>query len=226
MRQSSDNGDGLESDLLGWEFYEKGTASKRVIHAQSAFTWRQKLVMLGMEAFRRLWNSLRQLSLTAKFDLLKTFIYKLRRSGYGAPTIRGVIESGLGHYFRKLSIDLRGDKVSRRRARQNASQDWFSRKRGGQDARDRKDNGWRSRQLKPEAPEDARVKVTSGPRSRRQLPQQKRSTPTHRDPMGASRHRIPRVTRGRPSQHYWSHSLWIHSYRDLYSRQRTPSLGC
>ena len=60
----------------------------------------------------------------------------------------------------------------RRRSRQNASQDWFSRRRGGQDARERKDNGWRSNLSEAEVPRG--VKVTSGPRSGRQPPRQMR----------------------------------------------------
>ena len=115
--------------------------------------------MMGNEAFRRLRNSTRQLSHRAKADLLKTFTDKMRKSCYSRKTVEGVMVSGVRQYYRKLEQDLQGgpplnsggggDEVMRRRAKASASQEWFSRRRGGQDERDRKDNGWRNRD--PEA---------------------------------------------------------------------------
>ena len=134
--------------MLAWMFYEKDSASKKVLRAESAFTWRQKLVTMGNEVYRRLRNSTRQLSLRAKAGLLCTFTDKLRKSGYGQRSVDGIMISGVTQYYRKLEIDLQGgpplnsgggeDEVTRRRAKASASQDWFSRRRGGQEERERK----------------------------------------------------------------------------------------
>ena len=43
-----------ESDVLAWTFYEKPSASVRVLRASSAYSWRSKLVTMGMEVFRRM----------------------------------------------------------------------------------------------------------------------------------------------------------------------------
>ena len=142
-----ENKDGLESDTLCWEFFEKPCASQRVLRASSAYTWRSKLVTMSMEVFRRLRNTSRQLSLEAKNNILSTFVKKMRMSGYSCRTVDGILESGLQHYYRKLKIDLTGgpalnrrednDAIGSRRMKMSAKHNWF-RKRGGVAAREEK----------------------------------------------------------------------------------------
>ena len=172
VQHPADNEDGLEADLLSWIFYEKPSASKRVLRASSAYTWRSKLVTMAMEVFRRLRNTSRQLSLEAKVDLMDVFTVKMRRSGYGTQTIEGVLRSGQQHYYRKLRADLQGgpalnrrddkDEMGSRRTKMSAAQGWFRRKRGGAAATERKDQGWRMSQR----PRDSRDQVPGqhGPR--------------------------------------------------------------
>ena len=166
VRHPGEDEDGLGSDLVGWTFYEKGTSSTKVMRATSAYTWRQKLVTLAMELFRRLRNSSRQLTLLAKSTMVTKFIEKLRRSGYSEPTVRGVLKSGLLHYYRKLEIDLRGGPalnarddtqgIQRRRSKLSAAQTWFSRRRGGETERQRKENGWIFKEDQGTGPKDRR----------------------------------------------------------------------
>ena len=154
VRSPGPNMDGLDTDLLAWTFYEKSSASSKVMRATSAFNWRQKIVSLSMEVFRRLRNCTRQLTLRARLAILETFISKLRCSGYQEGTVRGILQSGLQYYFRKLSIDLQGGpklnnrddskEMTTRRKKMSAKQNWFARRRGGEVEKLRKEQGWRS----------------------------------------------------------------------------------
>ena len=136
------------ADVLMWSFYEKPTASGTVLRASSAYTWRSKLVTLGMETFRRMRNSSRHLELTSRVDILCKFVLKMRKSGHVQATVEGVLVSGLTMYYRKLRTDLQGgpplnrrnqgDVISKRRSKLGASESWFS---GGEGARRR----WRGR---------------------------------------------------------------------------------
>ena len=168
--------DGLESDLLSWMFFEKPSASKKVLRASSAYTWRSKLVTMAMEVFRRLRNTSRQLTLEAKTDIMNTFTVKMRRSGYGTKTVGGVLESGQAHYYRKLRTDLQGgpplnarddkNEMKSRRAKMSGTQNWFNRKRGGASATERKDQNWRlDKDRKDHRREDGRLRQRrQGPR--------------------------------------------------------------
>ena len=66
-----------QHDVIGWCFYEKMTASNRVLRASSAYNWRNKLVTLNQEVFRRMRNCTRQLTVVARSDILKTYVAKL-----------------------------------------------------------------------------------------------------------------------------------------------------
>ena len=125
IKRPINNEDGLQAEMLAWMFYEKPTAADTVMRSTSAFTWRQKTVTMTMEVYRRLRNSSRQLNMIVKSNLLKTFVDKMRRSGYFVSTVAGVLKSGVEYYYRKLKIDLEGgpkmnmiddtDEVKRRR---------------------------------------------------------------------------------------------------------------
>ena len=164
---------GLGSDLLMWIFYEKDTASEHVFMADSAYTWRSKITTLSMEAFRRMRNTSRQASLTTRSSILKTFIRKVRGSGYSLKSCIGILESGLRHYYRKLQVDLEGgpklnlrcdsDAAQKRRTKIGASHNWFSRRRGGADEKWKKENHWRNQDCADnQATEGARRRVEWG----------------------------------------------------------------
>ena len=83
VHHPQDHEEGLGLDIIRWAFYEKPMASLRVLNVGSAYTLRQKLTAMYMELFRCLRNSSRQLTMEAKLAMMKTFVTKLRRSGYG-----------------------------------------------------------------------------------------------------------------------------------------------
>ena len=157
VRRPQDDTDGLESSLLAYLFYEKPTAADKVMRASSAFTWRQKLVTMGMEIYRRMRNSCRQITLSARCDLIEKFVHKMRSSGYPMSAVKGMITSGVDYYYRKLKIDLQGrprlntkddtNEMTKRREKLTSSQMWFSRRRGGTAERMKKDLGWMQRQV-------------------------------------------------------------------------------
>ena len=98
--------EGLESDTVMWMYYEKATASKHVLRASSAFTWRCKLTTMSMEVFRYMRKTSRQVTLVSRSRVLNGLVEKLRLSGYSQGTVRGIIESGLKFYYQKLRVDL------------------------------------------------------------------------------------------------------------------------
>ena len=105
--EHSPPGSGLP-DSLAWKFYEKESSSSRVLKATSAYNWRSKIVTMSMEVMRRMQNSSRQIEISERGNILKTFARKLRSSGYSAKTSKSMIESGLRFYFRKVRIELEG----------------------------------------------------------------------------------------------------------------------
>ena len=141
------------SDTIGWTFFEKASASVKVLRASTAYPWRSKIVTLGMETFRRMRNITRQVSEDARVECLAQFIVKMRRSGYVQASVQGILESGVTLYYRKLKVDLEGgprlnarkenETVARRRAKLGASEKWFARRRGGDRELESKTNGWR-----------------------------------------------------------------------------------
>ena len=148
-----DKMDGRE-DLLLWDFFEKTSASSRVLQATSTYNWRAKLVCMNMELFRRHRNTSRQVTMDRRVEIIDTFTTKLRRSGYGVSTVSRIIEEGSKFYYRKVRIELEGgpelnqrlegDLVMSRRMKMGASETWFARKRGGAKECWQKENGWRS----------------------------------------------------------------------------------
>ena len=97
---------------------------------------------MHMEVFRRLRNTSRQLLPRSRARILEGFIDKLRCSGYMESTVKSIMESGVTFYYRKLKMDLQGgpklnrragrDTVMARRAKLGAAQQWFQRRRGGE----------------------------------------------------------------------------------------------
>ena len=80
----------------------------------------------------------------------------------------------MGCYTRKLRVELQGgpavnrrredDVVSRKRKKLGATQSWFTRRRGGQMEKDRKDHGWRT------APQDPQGRGIRGRRTLAKYP--------------------------------------------------------
>ena len=132
------------------------TATDKVMRASSAFTWRQKLVTMSMEIYRRMRNSCRQITLAARCELIERFVQKMRSSGYPVSAVRGMITSGVEYYYRKLKVDLQGgprinsnddtNEMTKRREKLTSSQMWFSRRRGATAEKLKKDLGWVQRQ--------------------------------------------------------------------------------
>ena len=108
VRHPVDPEDPESYDSLGWTFFEKKTASSKVLRASSAYNWRSKLTTLSMEVFRRMRNATRQLTRDARVEILKTFVTKMRTSGYVEKTVEGIVTSGLTFYTRKVRIELQG----------------------------------------------------------------------------------------------------------------------
>ena len=154
--ESADLEDVDSFDTLCWTFFEKPTAAKRVLLASSAYNWRSKLVTLNMEVFRRMKNTTRQLNVRTRVNILCQFVLKLRKSGYIEKTVDGIVRSGLKFYERKIRMDLEGgppiyrrseeDTLQRRRKKLGATEQWFSRRRGGARETEAKTNGWRNRE--------------------------------------------------------------------------------
>ena len=144
---------GLGADLLCWTFYRKPISSSKIMRATTAYPWRSKLVMLAMELFRRMRNTTRQLTAQSRANICNRFTVMMYGSGYVRSTIRGVIKSGLSHYYRKLLVDLQGGPrlndrcedvdMSKRRAKLWSRELWFKRRRGGDSGTHSKEQGWR-----------------------------------------------------------------------------------
>ena len=140
-------------DSLAWMFYKKKVSTSRVLKATSAYNWRSKTVTMTMEVMRRMRNTTRQATMKMRLDIMKTFVRKLQRRGYSSSTVTGMVESGLRFYYRKVRIELEGgppvnsrddtNDVGKKRAKLGASLRWFNRRRGGQEEKSLKENGWR-----------------------------------------------------------------------------------
>ena len=148
-------------DALGWCFFEKATSSEKVLCASSAYNWRNKIVTMNMEVWRRLRNCTRQLDPVYLAKILCRFVTKLRESGYVEATVTGILKSGVKFYSRKLRTELDGgppinqnsevESLKRRRLKLGATEKWFSRRRGGHKETQKKDNGWRADQQQTES---------------------------------------------------------------------------
>ena len=111
---------------------------------------------MRMEVFRRMRNTTRRATLDLRISILEDFCKKLRSSGYSKANVESMMEDGLIYYYRKVRIQLEGgeklnrrsekDVVQRKRAKLGAAERWFQRRRGGQDERNKKENGWRAKE--------------------------------------------------------------------------------
>ena len=96
--------EGRVQSTLAWEFYEKPSASSRVLRATSGFCWRLKLVSMSMEVFRRQRNTSRQVNLARRVEIITDFVTKLRRSGYAMGTVGKIVEDGCRFYYRTTKV--------------------------------------------------------------------------------------------------------------------------
>ena len=62
---------GKAAQTLSWALYEKPATSSRPLSATSAYPWRKKLVTMNMEVFRRLRNTMRQMTLRSRTNILR-----------------------------------------------------------------------------------------------------------------------------------------------------------
>ena len=132
---------------------------------------------------------------------------KLRESGYVKDSVVGILKSGMTFYARKLKIDLLGGppvnarneagSLSRKRSKLGASEQWFTRRRGGVREILEKENGWRRETPLEDKLEEAprgrqtltKYSTVRGPRSGRQGPKGSRSAQQQGE--GVSRTRNP-----------------------------------
>ena len=130
-------------------FFEKKMTSPLVFHARSAYNWRAKIVTLGEEVKRRLMNSDRQHTEEERAAILRTFLVKMANSGYGPPTRKEVLKSGIRKYFRKLFTEQTGgprlyrtdqEMKEGRRFKFMLTKTWYKPKRGGRVAREKKES--------------------------------------------------------------------------------------
>ena len=106
----------------------------------------------------------------------------------------GVIQAGLDNYYRKVRSKLEGRPkvnsrsedmiVQTRRAKLGAGETWFTRRRGGQQEREKKENGWRfgtkrSHRLPGQPENRSRRQPQPGDRSRRQPPAETQNQDLH-----------------------------------------------
>ena len=163
-----------DPDTVMWSFYEKPTASSSVLRAGSAYSWRSKLVTLGMEVFRRARNTSRQVTMESRISIVCDLVLKMRKSGYIQATVEGILESGLTMYYRKQRIDLQGgpplnrrdesNTVQKRRQKLGASESWFARRRGGKGESNKKENNWRFKHQDQQIQEPGQSKMRQHPR--------------------------------------------------------------
>ena len=145
--------EGKPYSQIMYGYYKKTVTSNRVIHAESAYTWRNKTTSLIMEVFRRLRNCSGQMTIDEKTTILEKFLQKLKQSGYKYSTRKNILLSGVTYYFRKLRIELQGgprmnkicerNGVAKRRIKLGVNQNWFKRRRGGIKGAIRKETDWR-----------------------------------------------------------------------------------
>ena len=82
-------------DVIRYTFYEKPATAPLVFHARGAHPWRTKLQTLALEVDRRMCNMDRLATTDDRNEVLKTFIRKLKDSGYDHPTRVEILTSGL-----------------------------------------------------------------------------------------------------------------------------------
>ena len=128
--------EGNQYQQLMYEYYEKPVTSDRVTDAKSAYTWRNKIMSLSMETFRRHRNCCNQTCPTTRVKILEKFLRKMKKSGYSKKIRENIIRSGTIYFYRRTRIQYQGgppvnrrktDKiVARRRLKLGASEKWFS----------------------------------------------------------------------------------------------------
>ena len=96
-------------EMVDHVFYEKGTASIKVIEYHSAAPIRSKIVTLTQEIIRLMRNTSRRTPTSIGVGILHTdFIRKLKRSDYPNSICQEVLEAGLNGYFRMVRTELIG----------------------------------------------------------------------------------------------------------------------
>ena len=81
--------------LIMYEFYRKSMANQVTIPANSAYSWRQKLITFRQEAQRVMRNTCPLLPWSARAKHLTHFSQRLKRSGYGPEVRSKVIAEGI-----------------------------------------------------------------------------------------------------------------------------------
>ena len=131
--------------LILYEFYRKSMANQVTIPANSAYSWRQKLITFRQEAQRVMRNTCPLLPWSARAKHLTHFSQRLRRSGYGPEVRSKVIAEGI-RAQEKLEAKQRetGAPANRpkgtvtkqeERRRSKKNQLWYTKNQGSQELR-------------------------------------------------------------------------------------------
>ena len=101
-------------DMIDHVFYEKDTASAKVMEYESAAPIRSKIVTLSQEIIRLMRNTSRRTLTSTRVEILTRFIKKLKLSKYPNSICQEVLEAGLKGYFRMVGDEINGkDRVNR-----------------------------------------------------------------------------------------------------------------
>lgn len=91
------------------EFYSKDVASKCVVNARSAMSWRGKRTILTQEVLRILRNCSRELPWEVVVGHVNHMMLRLQYSGYNQKFRTEVVRSALKAYNRMIELDASGE---------------------------------------------------------------------------------------------------------------------
>ena len=101
-------------NLIDYIFYQKPMASKKVILKSSAMSYRNKIITLTQECFRRLHNTSESIEESVKIVILNKFMKSLKLSGYGESERLLILESGLNTFEKLKKREVEGERPFQR----------------------------------------------------------------------------------------------------------------
>ena len=131
-----------KGDKVMHEYYIKPMATRTVINARSAMSWRVKRTVLTQEALRIMLNCNRELPWSVVANHLSVFSARMQLSGYGQKFRTEVMKSALQAYDNLLDAEVRGERplyrprtwnmLERENQRRAKKLNWY--RRGGDEA--------------------------------------------------------------------------------------------
>ena len=138
-------------DQIRHTFFSKPSASPKVFHGKGAYPWRLKLITLAEEVTRRMVNMDRGHTMDERLAVMNKFCTMMKDSHYNTKSRWQIIYSGLVKYYRMLAVQSMGGRRINRSAaemkgartlKQLNNRTWFRNKKGGQDAKEKKETPW------------------------------------------------------------------------------------